>query len=130
MKKYLIISKIIAIILMIFPIMILGLVFTSLYLHFISGYPIPKDVGWSLNLAFNSIISLILIIISVQLFRRKSYARILASIAFFIISVLNIRAELFLADSPSIPSLIFNSLFFICGLYLLFSKNMRKIFAK
>ena len=122
-------AKIIAVLLLSFPVMLLGMVFTSLYLHFFGGYPIPQDVAWARDLVFLFIISIAIIFIAVQLFRRKNYARILAIIAFFIISILNLRAEIFIADSPSISSLFFNILFFLSALYLIFSKKVRRAFS-
>jgi hypothetical protein len=121
--------KVIAIILMTFPLMILGMIFTSLYIHFIRGYPIPQNVSWALDLLFQFVISVIIMVIAIQLFRGKNYARILTAICLFIISILNLRAELFIADSPSIFGLIFNFLFFLSALYLIFNKKVKRTFS-
>lgn len=120
--------KVIAILLIIFSIQILGLVFVSLYLHFFGGYPIPQNVSWGANLLFLFIVSVLIIGIAIGLFKRKNYARILAVISLFLISILNLKAELFNTDSPAIPILIIYSLFFLLALYLLFSKKVRESF--
>lgn len=127
--KFPILAKIIAIFLMSFPLMLLIMVFTSLYLHFFGGYPIPQNVHWVANILFLFVVSVIIMVIAIQLFRGKNYARILAIICLLIISILNLRAEFFIADSPSIQSLIFNILFFLSAIYLIFSRKVRKVFS-
>ena len=121
--------KIIAVLLIIFALQVLGLVSVSLYLHFFGGYPIPQNVNWTANLLFLSLVSLILILSAVYLFKRNNYARILAIIALFLISILNLEAEIFNTESPAIHVLIIYSLFLLAAVYLLFSRKVKKAFS-
>lgn len=121
--------KIITVLLILFALQVLILVFVSLYIHFIAGYPIPENVNWALNLLFLFAVSVIIIIIAINLFRRKNYARILAIIALFLISILNLRVEIFNTDSPAIHILIIYFLFLLAALYLLFSRKVKRAFS-
>lgn len=126
-KKSLII-RIIAVLLMTFPIMLLGMVSVSLYLHFFTGYPIPEDVAWALNLLLLSAIAFFILFIAVQLFRGKNYAKILGAAAFIIIAIWNLKAEIFNTEH-SFPSIVFNTIYLFAGIYLILHwiKTLRKI---
>ena len=121
--------KIISVILIIFALQILGLVFVSLFIYFFQGNPLPENASWILNLIFLFAVSLALILIAIGLFRRNKIARILAIIALFLISILNLKAELFNTDSPAIHILIIYSLFLLAALYLLFSRKVKRAFS-
>jgi|GEM_PF-2139786 len=125
-----ILVRIIAVFMILLAISLLGMVLTSLYLHFFGGYPIPQNVAWAANLLFLFIVSVLIIMIAIGLFFRKNYARILAVITLFIIAILNLRAEILVFSFPqSLMSLMIYTLFFLSGLYLLFSKRIRKVFS-
>lgn len=119
---------IIAILLLLFAVQVLIIVFASVYAHFFTGYPIPQNASWLADIIQFFLISALVIFIAIALLKRKNYARILAIIALFVISILNLRAEIFIADSISIPSLIFNILFLLAALYLIFDKKVRRVF--
>ena len=124
-----IIVKIIAVLLILFALQVLGLVSVSLYLHLFAGYPIPQNVNWAGQLLYLSLISIILIITAIYLFKRNKIARFLAIIALFLISILNLKAEIFNTDFPATHILIIYSLFLLAALYLLFSRKVKKAFS-
>jgi len=120
--------KIIAVLLILFALQILILVFVSLSLHFFAGYPIPQNVNWALNLLYLFVVSVVIILVAIGLFKRNKIARILAIIVLFLISILNLKAEIFNTDSPTTHILIIYSLFLLAALYLIFSRKVKKAF--
>lgn len=125
-----ILVKIIAVLLILFALQILILVFVSLYMHFFGGYSIPENVNraFAFDLIKYFVISLLLISVAIFLWKRKKIARILAIIALLLISILNLKAEIFNTDSPAIHILIIYSFFLLAALYLLFSMKVREAF--
>jgi hypothetical protein len=123
-----ILVKIIAVVLILFALQILILVFVSLYLHFFQGNPIPPNVNWAGNLIYLFAVSLASILVAIGLFFRKQLARYLAIIALFLISILNLRAEIINTDSPAIQILIIYSILLLAAFYLLFSKKVKRAF--
>ena len=130
-KLSFLIVKIIAILLILFSVQILMLVFTSLYMHFFAGHPIPQNVHWTADLIFYFVISVSVITIAIGLFLKKKIARIFAVICLFIVSILNLKAEFFSFEFPqSFMRLFIWGLYFIGALYLLFNKKLKRIFVR